>query len=286
MNNKQLSAAIEAQPLDPKLGVLVSGLNLRVPLTQLQLDEIKRLWHHHCIVVFKDQSLTEEEQVAFGLQFGPLVHTLKKFAITDNPAVMYVTNEKKNGEYQGALPDGEMYFHMDMCYVKAPSAASILYAMNLPAQGGDTLFANMYAAYEELDSDTKSLIDERLAINSYDPGKSNYAATRATTDYRSDSELSYLQPMVYRHPVTQRKALYVNRVMTRQVEGMSVAESSALLERLFAHQEQNQFVYRHCWTLGDVVMWDNRCTLHARTHFDGGELRKMRRVTIEGQPLY
>lgn len=286
MSNKQLSNVIEAQPLDPKLGVLVSGLDLRTPLTPPQLDEIKRLWHHHCIVVFKNQSLTEEEQVTFGQQFGPLVHTLKKFEITDNPAVMYVTNEKKNGEYQGALPDGEMYFHMDMCYVKAPSLASVLYAMNIPTQGGDTLFANMYSAYDALDAETKALIDDRMAINSYDPGKSNYAATRATTDYRSDTELSYPQPMVYRHPVTQRKALYVNRVMTRQVEGLSEAEGGALLARLFAHQEQEQFVYRHRWSLGDVVMWDNRCTLHARTHFDGGQLRKMRRVTIEGQPLY
>lgn len=277
---------LQIEPLSDAMGVVVRNVDLAKGITDAQLEEIKAHWHEHCIVLFPNQQMTEEQQVDFGERFGELSHTLKKFEITDNPKVMYVTNEKKNGEYQGALPDGEMYFHMDMCYLKRPSMASILYAMDIPSSGGDTLFANMYQAYDDLDGETKQRIDNLMAINSYDPGKSDYAATRSTSDYQSDTELSYAQPMVYRHPVTGRKALYVNRVMTRQVVDMDEAESQALLQRLFAHQEQDKFIYRHKWQPGDTLMWDNRCTLHARTDFDAGELRKMRRVTIKGDPLY
>jgi len=286
MNTETETVDLHIAILSEAMGAVIHGVNLAKGISDAELDTIKTHWYEHCIVLFRDQSLTEEQQIVFGKKFGELAHTLKKFEITKNPAIMYVTNEKKDGQYQGALPDGEMYFHMDMCYLERPSMASILYAINIPKSGGDTLFANMYTAYEDLGEETKSFIEQRMAINSYDPGKSDYASTRSISDYRSETELSYPQPMVYRHPVTGRKALYVNRVMTRQVVNMGEAESTALLHKLFAHQEQEKYIYRHKWQPGDVLMWDNRCTLHARTEFDARELRKLRRVTIKGERLY
>jgi taurine dioxygenase len=242
MNTETEPVDLSIAPLSDAMGVVINGVDLAGGISGAELETIKKHWYERCIVLFRGQSLTEEQQVVFGEKFGELAHTLKKFEITKNPAIMYVTNEKRDGQYQGALPDGEMYFHMDMCYLERPSMASILYAINIPKNGGDTLFANMYKAYEDLDEETKSFIEQRMAINSYDPGKSDYASTRSTSDYRSETELSYPQPMVYRHPVTGRKALYVNRVMTRQVEGLAETESNALLQRLFAHQEQEKYI--------------------------------------------
>lgn len=190
MSTRDESVDLNIAPLSSAMGVVINGMDLACDIPDAELETIKKHWYENCIVLFRGQSLTEEQQVAFGEKFGELAHTLKKFDITDNPAIMYVTNEKKDGQYQGALPDGEMYFHMDMCYLERPSMASILYAINIPRSGGDTLFANMYKAYDDLDEETKSFIGQRMAINSYDPGKSDYASTRATSDYRSETELS------------------------------------------------------------------------------------------------
>ncbi len=280
-----LDSDISASSLSPALGTLVDGLDLSAPLAPETVDQLKSWLADSCVLVFRGQQLSEEEQVRFGGYFGELKESLRKYAATDHPLVMYITNEVKDGQLQGALPDGEMYFHADMCYLENPAMASVLYGMNIPTKGGDTLFANMYRAYEDLPENLKNRIDGRKAINSYDPGKSDYASTRSRSDYQSETELSYAQPMVFRHPVNGRKALYVNRVMTREVEGLSEAESQELLEALFRHQEQEKFIYRHQWQPGDVVMWDNRCTLHARTDFDASELRKLRRVTIKGGPI-
>lgn len=276
---------IRYEPLSPALGVKVTDLDLREPLTSEQTKSLNQLLSEHCVVYIPGQDITEQQQADFGQYFGELKENLREYKATRHPAVMYVTNEMKDGVLQGALPDGEMFFHADMCYLEKPAMASILYGINIPSKGGDTLFANMYEAYATLPDDLKQRIDGLKAVNSYDPGKSDYAGTRSKSDYKSDTEMSYAQPMVFHHPDTGKKALYVNRVMTEKVVGLSAEESQQLLDTLFEHQEQQRFVYAHHWTPGDVVMWDNRCTLHARTDFDASELRKLRRVTIKGHKL-
>lgn len=282
---KAVDPGVTTTQISSALGLKVQGLDLSQPLASDTVDQLKHWLADNCVLVFTKQSLTEEEQVRFGAYFGELKENLRKYAATDHPLVMYITNEVKDGQFQGALPDGEMYFHADMCYLEKPAMASILYGMSIPKSGGDTLFANMYRAYETLPDQLKQRIQGRKAINSYDPGKSDYASTRSRTSYQSVTEMSYSQPMVFRHPVNGRRALYVNRVMTREVEGLSEPESQELLDVLFQHQEQSEYIYRHQWQPGDVVMWDNRCTLHARTNFDASELRKLRRVTIKGDPI-
>lgn len=272
--------------LNDALGYRITQVDLRESLTKEQVESLLQMLYDECVLCFPDQHLTDEEQVRFGQQFGQLQEKLGQYRIKSHPCVMYITNEKENGEYVGALPDGEMLFHSDTCYLKAPVMGSILYAMNVPANGGDTLFANMYKAYEALPEPEKQQLDGLFAENCYDPGKSDYATTRASSDYRSETERCYAQPVILPHPITGRKALYVNRVMTRRIIGLPEEESERLLHRLYAHQEQEWFQYRHQWSPGDVIMWDNRCTLHARTYFDETELRKMRRVTIKGMTLY
>jgi taurine dioxygenase len=279
------AAPMQTRPLSPALGIEITGIDLSQPMDDATFDAIQKLWYDNCVLCIPGQKLEDLEQVRFAERFGELAVTLHEYeAGKVHPALMYVTNEKKDGKFVGALPDGEMYFHSDMCYLERPSMATMLYAMVIPSVGGNTLFANMYKAYEALPEATKKQLDGLKAVNTYDPGHSNYAAmrTRMPSSAGSPTARSYAHPIVFTHPVTGRKALYINRLMTESVVGMPRDESSALLESLFDHQEQPQFIYEHRWTPGEVIIWDNRCTLHARTDFSANELRKLRRVTVKG----
>jgi taurine dioxygenase len=192
---------------------------------------------------------------------------------------MLISNIREDGKPIGALPDGEMHFHTDQCHQERPAMASMLYAIEVPSVGGNTLFANGYKAYETLPAEVKRRINGRKALNAYD--YDNASMKRGTR--LAEGVPSCVHPVVRTHPATGRKALYVNRLMTVRIEGLPEEESDVLLELLFAHQEQRQFVYEHVWRPGDLLMWDNRCTLHARTDFSANERRLMRRVTILGE---
>ncbi len=277
---------VNVQPLSPALGAAVCGVDASMPISAEIFELIRGAWYEYGVLCLPGQSLDEMDQVRFGENFGELATTQGEYQISKgHPAVMYVTNEKENGQYVGALPDGEMYFHSDMCYVERPSMATILYAMEIPQTGGNTLFANMYKAYEALPETTRRRLNGLKAVNSYEPGTSAPMAAMRIRSARSSQNRSYAQPMVCTHPLTGKKALYVNRLMTEYIVGMPRAESDELLETLFDFQEQPQFVYEHRWTRGDLLIWDNRCVLHARGDFNADELRKLRRVTVKGDRI-
>jgi len=278
--------SFEISPLSHAIGAKITGLDLQAPLSSDDIDRLLDTWHAHGVLCLPNQSLSEAQQIQFGQYFGELVSTLGEYKIsTTHPSIMYVTNEKENGEYIGALPDGEMFFHSDMCYVEKPSMATILYAINIPRVGGNTLFANMYKAYEALDQKTKSKIDTLKAVNSYEPGDKATMSVGRLKAPTGPNARRFSHPMVCTHPVTKQKALYINRLMTESVVGLEKNESDALLEQLFDHQEKTDFIYEHHWSPGDLVMWDNRCVLHARQNFDSKELRKLRRITIKGDVI-
>jgi taurine dioxygenase len=193
--------------------------------------------------------------------------------------VMLISNIREDGKPIGALPDGEMHFHSDQCHQERPARASMLYAIEIPRAGGNTLFANAYKAYETLPDAIKRRIEGRKALNAYDYDS---AATKRGTKV-ADGVPAYAHPVVRTHPATGRKALYVNRLMTVCIEGLPEQESDELLGQIFEHQERREFVYEHVWRPGDLLMWDNRCTLHARTDFSADERRLLRRVTILGE---
>jgi taurine dioxygenase len=282
-SNQVSKSRMSVRKLAPLVGAEIDGIDLSAPLSDETFAAIERAWHEHGVLLFRGQHLDDLQQVKFAERFGPLAHTLKKFEGTAHPAIMYVTNERKDGKYVGALPDGEMFFHSDMCYLEQPCMAALLHAISIPPEGGNTIFAGMYAAYDSLPTELKSALDGRTAMNSYEPGygASNVVAridASATANTRS-----YAHPIFRTHPATGRKSIYVNRLMTEYVVDMPRAESDALLTRLFDHQEQVQFQYEHRWQIGDVLIWDNRCTLHARRDFDDQYLRKLRRVTVKGE---
>jgi len=269
--------------LNKSVGAKISGIDLSNPLHQDEIDFIKNNWYANGVLCFPNQSIDEIQQIKFGEYFGELAHTQGEYAISkSHPAIMYITNEKENGKYVGALPDGEMYFHTDMCYVEKPSMATFLYAINIPKVGGNTIFANMYMAYESLDNEIKSKINGLKAVNSYEPGSSAPTIISRKNTNRSNETKSYAHPMICTHPVTKKKALYVNRLMTESIVGLSAQESDDLLNLLFDHQENKKFLYEHIWSLGDLLIWDNRCVLHSRSNFDASELRKLRRITVKG----
>ena len=272
------SATFALRPLSPALGTEISGIDLRDPIDAALRAKLLDAWHEHLIILLRDQVLDEDAQVRFAETFGPpaKITSGRGFSVR-HPSVMLISNIRQDGKPIGALPDGEMQFHTDQCHQAVPAKATLLYAIEIPSHGGNTLFANAYAAYATLPADIKARIEGRRALNAYDKD-----STQRTARY-DNAASSCWHPVVRTHPATGRKALYVNRLMTREIEGLSRAESDALLEKLFDHQEQQQFIYEHVWRPADLLMWDNRCTLHARTDFPAGERRLLRRVTILGE---
>jgi taurine dioxygenase len=268
---------IQTRPLCPALGAEIIGVDLRDDLDDV-FAQILDAWHANLVILLRDQQLGEEDQVRFAEHFGPLARIHTPQFVRTHPAVMLISNIREDGKPIGALPDGEMHFHSDQCYQERPAMGTMLYALEVPRAGGNTLFANAYTAYETLPEQIKRRIDGRRALNAYDYDK---AATRRGTRV-AEGVPFYVHPVVRTHPATGRKALYVNRLMTVSIEGMADAESDELLETLFDHQERREFVYEHVWRPGDLLLWDNRCTLHARTDFDASERRKLRRVAVLG----
>jgi taurine dioxygenase len=248
-------------------------------------SRIKCAWEENCIALFRDQDLDEMDQVRFASRFGELgaaVNDLDPLKGGSHPAILYVSNVRMNGKITGILPDGEMLFHSDTCYMERPAMASILYAIEVPSSGGNTLYANGFRAYETLPQELKAKLAGKRALNVYDyAGAPLMRATELPPDVKS-----YAHPVFRTHTPTGRKSLYVNRLMTWSIIGMEPEESRETLEFLFAHQEQPEFVYEHVWRPGDLMLWDNRSCLHARTDFDPNEHRRLRRVTILGEKPY
>ena len=267
------------RPLSAALGAEIIGVGLSEEIDDHTFAQIRDAWHRSLVILLRGQELSEEDQVRFAEKFGPpaVIHT-KQF-VRNHPAVMLISNIREDGKPIGALPDGEMHFHTDQCHQERPAMASMLYALEVPSTGGNTLFANGYAAYATLPDGMKRRIEGRKALNAYDYDSA--AMKRGTR--LAEGVPSYMHPVVRTHPATGRKALYVSRLMTVRIEGLPEPESNELLVTLFDHQGRREFVYEHVWRPGDLLMWDNRCTLHARTDFSPNERRLMRRVTILGE---
>jgi taurine dioxygenase len=283
--------SLSVKPLSPALGAEIAGIDLSKDLSAETVAEIVDAWHQYLIIVFRNQSLSEDEQIRFARHFGVLqqrgrppgarneVSKLKHPELT-----MLVSNIRENGKPIGSLADGEMHFHSDFCYVEKPAKGTFLYAIEIPSRGGDTLFLNMYKAYETLPAALKARAEGRKAVNAYHYESPTREVNAAKLDLSAHPH--YAQPIVRTHPDTGRKALYVNRLMTWTVEGMNNEDGSALLDQLFAHIEQDQFIYAHKWRVGDLVLWDNRCTLHARTDFSDKEKRMLRRHVVAGDRAF
>ena len=274
---------LEIVPLTQHIGAEIRGLDLSQPLGDADVAAINAAFLKHIVILFRGQKLSQEDLLRVTGFFGPLGHIRrppKYFPPGFDkilPGILMISNIRENGEPIGALPDGEMMFHHDMIHSPTPDAATMLYSMEIPSQGGDTLFASGYAAYDTLDPALRARLEGKRARHHY-----NYGSVQKGDGKGTEAFGESVHPLFRTHDQTGRKAIYVNRLMTVGIEGMADDEAQPLLAALFDHMEKPEFIYTHKWKVGDVLLWDNRCSTHARTDFPSTERRLMLRTTIEG----
>ena len=272
-------------PLSDALGAEIGGIDLSRTLEAPDVAALRAAFHEHLILLFRGQDISWEQQIAFARQFGPL--GVRKRKAEDRPEgeaadhMMLVTNIREDGKPIGSLPDGEMLFHHDMCYVPAPDMATLLYAIEPTRDGGHTLFANMHAAYDTLSDELKDAIAGREVLQAY-----NYnPMLRVEADDDPAKYDHYVQPTVIVHPATGRKALYINQLMSARIEGIPRENSDGILAKIRTHLDRPELTYEHVWRAADLMMWDNYCTCHARTDFPPDQTRLLRRCTVAGETL-
>ena len=282
---KREDMEVTVSPVHGRFVAEVSGVDLSKPLDDDRFTHIHDAFLEHSILVFRGQALSNEQHIAFSRRFGELeIHTAKHWLLPDFPEILVLSNR---GE-QGTKPivNGGAYWHSDMTYKAKPPLASLLYAFEVPPQGGDTLYADMYAAYETLDEQMKRRIGDLEAIHRYGDRYQMMARDDKDRPPLTSQQLAevpdVVHPVVRAHPQTGRKALFVNEGFTIGVTGLPKDEGDALLEKLFRHSVQAAHVYRHRWQAGDLVMWDNRCTMHRATEYDLHHDRAMHRTTVQG----
>jgi taurine dioxygenase len=274
---------LDVVPLSKHIGAEIRGIDLRDTLDAATMNAIHQAWLDHSVLLFRGQSFSQEDLLRVTGCFGelaPLSRPPKFFPKGYSrllPNIMMISNIRENGETIGALPDGEMNFHHDQIHSEVPHNGTLLYSLEIPSYGGDTLFASGYAAYESLDPAIKHKLEGRRAFHHYNYGTTTRGDSRGVEAF-SES----VHPVFRTHDETGRKAIYVNRLMTVRIEDMPQPESDALLNALFDHSERQEFVYRHVWRVGDLIVWDNRCSMHARDDFPSDQRRLMLRTTVRG----
>ena len=279
------SEPIQVIPTGAALGAEVSRVDLK-NLDELQFAALERAWHEHQVVLVRGQTLADADLVAFSRRFGnldlaPVQETGRRF-VEGIPEIYIVSNVLVNGEPIGSLGAGEAVWHTDMSYLDVPPMASMLYALEVPATGGNTSFCSMYAIYEALPAELKRRI-EHLKIKhdgTYNSGGYLRQGVAATDDPRTSP--GAVHPLVCTHPDTGRRMLYLGRRRNAYLMGLELAESEALLDHLWGFVENPAFAWEHVWRVGDLVLWDNRCTMHRRDPFDASARRIMHRTQIKG----
>ena len=277
----------EVNDLATNFGAEVIGLDLSENLTEEDFTTVRDLYFERAVVVFRGQTLTPSQQSAFSRRFGDLmVHVLTQFQILGDPEVLLLSNRRDADGNPIGFEDAGRYWHSDISYNAEPALGTMLYAVEIPPQGGDTLFADMAAAYEALSDKVKQQIDGRFAYHSYTvnykANETNAGSRPNLTDVQLATLENVLHPIVRTHEDTGRKALYVNQGFTYRIDGMSETKSDALLKKLFAHTTEERFIYRHKWRPHDLLCWDNRSVMHHATLYDSKYTRHMHRTTIRG----
>ncbi len=275
---------------DAPLGAEIVGLDLARPLDEATFAAVRKSFlASEGVLVLRAQSITPAQHIDFSRRFGPLmIHVLKQYLLPGHPEILQVSNVIENGKPIG-LGDAGRNWHSDLSYAPEPSLGSLLYALELPAEGGDTSFANMYAAYDALAPEIRRRIEGKRAAHSYSHSYDRFDGSPfrpALTEAQKDQVREVVHPVVRTHPETGRKALFVNEGFTSRILDLPEAESRALLAFLFAHSAEARFVYRHRWQEHDLVFWDNRCAIHLAHGCPAHMRRHMHRTTIKGEAPY
>lgn len=275
--------------LTDTIGAEVEGIDLASPLSDAEVRELLDVWTSRTILLFRGQShLTPQQQVAFSSRFGELErHSLPQFTLPEQPEVFVVSNVEKDGKPLGARRAG-WHWHTDSQFLPEPSSGSLLLAREVPDEGGDTLFANMYAAYDALSPQMKQRIDVlRILVSRVKAWPVSYPHRPPLSEEEKARLPDVVHPLVRTHPVTGRKSLFIGGNVVWEIVGMAFDDGRRLLDELRAHATREEFCYRHTWRVGDAVLWDNRCTMHSATPFDEARYRRvMHRTTLAGSVPY
>ena len=274
---------LETRLLDNSFALEVMGLRLWERQGEQTVAELRALWARHPVLVFRRQALSEDELANFSALFGPLERIVRtEWASPVRPEVGVISNLKDaQAKPIGGLGDGEIQWHSDQSYMLNPATGAMLYALELPPEGGMTSWVDLCAAYAGLPDRLKHVVEGRRAIFSYAKRLAGYQGVdRVISEEAKRRTPPILHPMVHAHPVTGRKALYLDSTTTIGIEGMDETSGSVLLEEIYEFATRPEFVYRHRWQVGDALLWDNGFTMHRREPFDPSARRLMKRTTI------
>ena len=279
------TTAIRVVPTGGGVGAEVLGVDLR-GVDDAAFAAVHRAWIAHGVLLFRGQRLTDEDLVGFsrrlgGLDLAPVQETGRRF-VEGHPEIYVVSNVVVNGQPIGSLGAGEAVWHTDMSYLPAPPKASLLYALEVPPEGGDTWFCDMYSALDRLPAELRARV-AGLRIKhdgTYNSGGYVRQGVVATDDPRLSPGTAH--PVICRHPESGREMLYLGRRRNAWLVGLDLAESEALLDALWAGIDDSAIAYGHRWRAGDLVLWDNRCTMHRRDAFNPTARRIMHRTQVEG----
>lgn len=276
---------LSTHPLSEGFGVEAHGVDLAQPMTADAFAALERVFFEGQVLVIRGQALTPSQFVAFARRFGPPEpHVIDQFHHPADPNILILSNRVENGRPLG-LADAGTYFHTDYSYLDVPARATTLYSFEVPAVGGDTLFANQYAAYDDLSSATKRRIDPLVAIHHYGNRNNEDETTRTVASVLNDDQKEKMplvtHPVVRSHPVTGRKALYAVSGSSFGIVGMPDDEARGLLDELAAHATQPKYRLSLSYGVGDVVIWDNASLLHSATLVDPSYPRTLWRITLK-----
>ena len=272
---------IDVHPVSGALGAEITGVDISLPLDAEVVSEIRKALLNHLVIFFQNQVITPQQQLNFAEQFGLPMEYPQLKGLPECPLVTEVIKLEHETLNFGGV------WHSDTTYLQQPPMASMLYAIEIPPYGGDTLFSNQYMAYETLSDGLKKTLSELVAVNT--SSKPEVSMTREDRMREAGMELNILSashPAVRTHPETGSKALYVNKAHTTHFKDWTELESKSLLEFLFHHQVRTEFTCRFSWEKNSLAFWDNRCVQHNPVNDYQGFRRKMHRVTIAGDKPY
>ena len=272
---------LEARRLSPVLGAEIAGVDLAAPVDDALFAAIYDALLAHQVLVFRDQSLSAEQQIAFSGGFGPVqIHVLDQYR-AERPEIFWISNLDDDGKPTGEHPDpGALVWHTDGSWHRVPGKVTLLYGIEVPDRGGDTLFADAYAAYDALDAAMKARLANLRAVHDLDHSRRRTAAKVQLTPEQKAQIPPVEHPVIQAHPETGRKTIYLGHHAC-SIAGLPELEGAALIEQVNRLATRPEFVYRHHWRRRDLVVWDNRCILHSATPFDTANHRRViRRTTV------
>ena len=284
--------SIEVRAVSDAIGAEISGVALIQDISNVDFRMILEAWHDHLVLLFRGQTLSDERLVNFSKRFGTLdlappgeAYNTGTNSVPGMPEITVLSNVVENGVPIGALGNSECVWHTDMTYADEPPSACLLYGIEVPSEGGMTGVANMYLAYDSLSDDLKRKIEPMEAIhdNTYTSAGTLRKGFKPVDDVRNAPSARH--PLVRTHPDTGRRSLFLGRRQNQYILGLGVDESEAILDELWEHATREAFAWHHRWEIGDLLIWDNRCTMHRRDSFPSNARRILHRTQVQGRSL-